>query len=250
MDNVVVTLKLQRLKNLNSKPPNQPNGNPLEVVGLNELIQIHAKQFKLDQQVSSEDFVVNDPDNIVVIVFVPVFEILQNFKLHTCLILKPFFVADNLDSHHLVFFVVKAFKCLPKTATADFVNDFVSESQLIFHHNLVIPSVVVITEVMIILARTLNLRGSEAEEKNFSIILDFYLFIIGQSLAVVQTQCLSAIHWECGRLFCHSNRATWLLRVGIVLWPKICFVLHGRSLNLLRLWSCVLLGWLRFGIGN
>jgi hypothetical protein len=136
---------------------------------------------------SSEDFVVDDSDDIVVIVFIPVFKVLQNSEFYSCLILKPFLVANNLDSHHLVFFMVKTFKGLPKTATANFVDDFISESQLVFQYNLVIPSVIIITEIMIVLARPLNLRGSEAEKEYFRIILDFYFFVIGQSLAVVQT---------------------------------------------------------------
>ena len=205
MNDVVVSLELQRLKNLNSKPPNQPNGNPLEVVGLDELIQVHAKQFKRDEQMSSKDFVVDDSDDVVVVVLVSIFEVLQNFEFHSCLVLKPFLVSNNLDSHHLVFFMVKAFKCLSKAATADFINHFVSKSQLVFQHNLVISPVVIIAKIMIVLTRPLNLRGSETKEEYFSIILDFYFFIISQSLAVVQTQCLSATHWKGGHLFNYSD---------------------------------------------
>ena len=69
----------------------------MEVVGLDELIQVHAKQFKRDEQMSSKDFVVDDSNNVIVVVLVSIFEVLQNFEFHSCLVLKPFFVSNNLD---------------------------------------------------------------------------------------------------------------------------------------------------------
>ena len=69
----------------------------------------------------SENFIINDSYNVVVIVFVTIFEVLKDFQLNTCLILKPFLVPDDFNGDHLLLFVVKTLQSLSKTSTSDLV---------------------------------------------------------------------------------------------------------------------------------
>ena len=72
MDDIIVALELQCLQNLNRKPPNELGVHTLEVVGLDELVEVHAEELEGYQQMASEDLIVNNLNDVVVIVLVPV----------------------------------------------------------------------------------------------------------------------------------------------------------------------------------
>ena len=99
----------------------------------------------------SEDFIVNDPNDVVVIIFISVFQVFKDFQLNTCLVLKSFLVADNFNGYHLLLFVVKTFESLPKAATANLVKNFIPKSKMVFYNDLVISTLVIITEIVAIL---------------------------------------------------------------------------------------------------
>jgi hypothetical protein len=99
--------------------------------------------------VPSEDLVVDDSDDVVVVVFVFVFQILQDSQLDSSLVLEPFLVPDDFDCNHLLLLVVKALQRLAKTTAANFFKDFVAECKMVFHHDLVISALVVIAKVVL-----------------------------------------------------------------------------------------------------
>jgi hypothetical protein len=70
VDDVMVTLKLESLQDLDGEPSNQPCGNTLEVVLFDELVQVHAQDLKGEKQMLPEDGVVQHPDDIVLIILV------------------------------------------------------------------------------------------------------------------------------------------------------------------------------------
>lgn len=128
MDDVVVALEFQGLKNLNREAPYKSDRNANKVVWLDKLIKIHAQQFKWDEQMSPEYLVVNYSNDIVIIVLVAVLQIFKYPKLHARLILEPLLVSNDFDRDQLLLFVVKALQSLTKTATAELVHNFVPES--------------------------------------------------------------------------------------------------------------------------
>ena len=66
----------------------------------------------------SEHAVVFYPYDVVGVVLVIFFEVKEDFKLDTSLVLVLLIVPDNLDCHSLTCFVVVAFQCLTKATFA------------------------------------------------------------------------------------------------------------------------------------
>lgn len=128
MNDIIVALELQCLQNLNRKPPNEPDGHTLEVVGLDELVEVHAEELEGNQQVAPEDLIVNYLNDVVVVVLVPVLQVLKNLEFNTGLVLKTFFVSNDFDGNHLLLFVVKALKRLPKTTATYLIKHLVPVS--------------------------------------------------------------------------------------------------------------------------
>jgi hypothetical protein len=114
----VVLLELQRLQNLDCEPPDQSKRNPLEVVGLYKFIEIHRKQLKTENQVLSKDIVIQNPHNIMLVVFILVVQQLQQFEFDRRLVLEPPFVPDYFDCHHLLRLMVETLDRLPERPSA------------------------------------------------------------------------------------------------------------------------------------
>lgn len=72
MHNLMVFLIFERLQHLDSKPPYKALRDSLEVVILNEFIKIDAQALKRNQEMLSEDAVVFDSDDVILVVFVMV----------------------------------------------------------------------------------------------------------------------------------------------------------------------------------
>tara|TARA_B110000285_G_scaffold101267_1_gene115263 strand:+ start:283 stop:492 length:210 start_codon:yes stop_codon:yes gene_type:complete len=68
----MVFLIFERLQHLDSKPPYKALRDSLEVVILNEFIKIDAQALKRNQEMLSEDAVVFDSDDVILVVFVMV----------------------------------------------------------------------------------------------------------------------------------------------------------------------------------
>ena len=67
---------------------------------------------------ASEHLKINDPDYVVVIVFVFFLQEFQDFELDTRLMLKSFLVTDYFDCDHSLCFVIKALQSLAERARA------------------------------------------------------------------------------------------------------------------------------------
>lgn len=185
----------------------------MKIVGLDELVKIHAQQFKRNQQVAAEDLVVDDSDDVVVIVLVSVLEVLQDPELHAGLVLEPLFVANDFDGDHLLLFVVEALQRLAEAAAADFVEYLVSEGKVVFYDDLVVTAFVVVAEVVLVQSRALDFWRLQAEEVHVRIIAHFDLFVVGESLAAVQLHRLPSAHRESRDFNRHADTAAWLLRI-------------------------------------
>ena len=88
------------------------------MIGFDELIEIHRQEFKWNDQVPSKNIIIENPHNVIFILFVTVIQHLQNLQLHTGLMLKSFFISDDFDSHQLLQLVVVALNSLAKRARA------------------------------------------------------------------------------------------------------------------------------------
>ena len=77
--------------------------------------------------------------------------------------------------------MIEALQSLSKATRAELVHDFEAICQMVLHDYLVITSLVIKSEVVPQKRGCLNLFCIDAEEVNFLVILNFYLFIIGHS---------------------------------------------------------------------
>ena len=65
-----------------------------------------------------KDLVVKDPDDVMLIRPVFLAEELEQFQLHSCLVLESLLVPDHLDGYHLLCLVVEALERLTEAARA------------------------------------------------------------------------------------------------------------------------------------
>ncbi len=78
MNHIVILLILQSLQDLNGESSDQPKRYPLEVVVLNKLVKINAKQLKAYDQMLSEYTVVLHSDYVVYIIWVVLLKVWQD----------------------------------------------------------------------------------------------------------------------------------------------------------------------------
>ena len=67
----------------------------------------------------SEDVIVVNPDDIVLVMRVIVVQELKNLQLHSSLVLELLFVSDNFDSNQIACLMIKALDSLSKTSRAE-----------------------------------------------------------------------------------------------------------------------------------
>lgn len=82
--------------------------------------------------------------NIVRVVWVLVFEMLQNFELDSSLVPELLLVPDYLNTHNLFVLVVVAPQSLAETTLAKEANDFISESNMVSEYYFVVTILIII----------------------------------------------------------------------------------------------------------
>ena len=78
MDHVLVAEELEGLEDLDSKTSYQRQGDTLEVVVLDELVEVDREEFEGDDQMIAEHAVVLDLDYVVLVVGVLLLQVLQD----------------------------------------------------------------------------------------------------------------------------------------------------------------------------
>ncbi len=73
--------------------------------------------------------------------------------------MKSFLVPDNLDSNLLVGLVVTTFKGLSEAALSKEIENLIPVDQMILEHDLVVPSIIIETIIVLKMRRGLNLWG-------------------------------------------------------------------------------------------
>jgi len=115
----MVLLVLQSLKHLDGKSTDQVLRDSLEIVVTDKLVKVDWKKLKSDDQMLTEDMIVEYPDNIVLVMRIIVVQELKNLQLHSSLVLELLFVPDNFDSHKVACLMIKALDSLSKTSRAE-----------------------------------------------------------------------------------------------------------------------------------
>jgi hypothetical protein len=66
----------------------------------------------------SEDDIIFDPNNIARIIHIVVFKMLKDFELHRRLMLKSFFISNNLNCHIFLSLMIETPQGLSETSLA------------------------------------------------------------------------------------------------------------------------------------
>lgn len=162
----MVPLKFERLQDLDGETANETSRHSLEVVLLDKLVEIHAEELEGEEQVLSEDGVVIDPHDIVLVVFVFALEEAEKAQLNSRLMLESLFIANYFDCYHCPRLVVEAFKCLSKTARPQFVEHLKPVGQVILHDHLVVATLVVEAKVVPEERRSFDFGRVQPQEVN------------------------------------------------------------------------------------
>ena len=86
MHNTELFHVMQRDKNLNGEPTDEPLRHALEVVHLDELVQVHGQHLEGQDQVLPEDKRFHDAHNILLILWIVLFELFKDASLDQTLL--------------------------------------------------------------------------------------------------------------------------------------------------------------------
>ena len=76
MNDVVLFHIMEGDQYLDSESSDQPNGNTLEVIALDELVKVHTKYFEWKNKMLSENKLLVYPNNILLVVLVTIAKLL------------------------------------------------------------------------------------------------------------------------------------------------------------------------------
>lgn len=95
----------------------------------------------------SEDHKVFDTDDVVFAVWIIVFEVLQDLKFYSGLVLEFTLVFDNFNCNVLASFPIFALHSLSKSTLAESFKNFVPIAKVVSHADVVVTPFVIITVV-------------------------------------------------------------------------------------------------------
>lgn len=96
----------------------------------------------------TEDCIVLNPNDVMRIFWIMLFEVGKNVELNTCLVMKALLVPNDLYSDQLACLVIVAFDSLAKTTLAQRFLYLIPIAEMILHYNLIVTSVIIKTLVV------------------------------------------------------------------------------------------------------
>ena len=129
----------------------------MKVVALNELIEVYAEKLESDAKVLAKHYVVFHADDVAFVLRIIVSQVLQNLNLDCRLVVEAFLVTNDLECNELTLLVVKHTQSLPETALAEEIDHLIAICDVIFEHNLVVATFVVVSVVVLLQWRALDL---------------------------------------------------------------------------------------------
>ena len=186
MDYWVPGHELESLGDLVGKPSDQVAGEPVEVVGLEEFIQVDVQELEYNTlntsyHVLPEHQVVNNVHDAVLLVAVFLTQHLQNLDLHQRLLVEPGFVPDNLQSAVLLGLIVFHQEHLAKASAAEYLDDLVPVGNVIEQLHFVVSSLVVKAIIESAVNFVLTFSCFDADAEDFVVPDNLGLFIFTQT---------------------------------------------------------------------
>ena len=176
---------VEALENGVGEFPHQGEAEPLELVLLDQLVEVHAQQLEGEADVVSEGEMVDQMDDVVCVVLVLLPQVLQYPNLLVGLAVESLLVPYHLQSNVLLRSVIVRLQHLPETALSEDLEDLVAIGDVVVGDHLIRPSVVVIATVVRSTGETLSLLGVLTDEVDLG-IGENLLVLIGTQPGTVQ----------------------------------------------------------------
>ena len=93
MHNVELLHVMERDKYLNGESADEPFRDALEVVHLDELVQVHRQHLEGENEMLAENESLHDSHNILLILWIVLFELVEDTCLDQTLLIQPFLVS-------------------------------------------------------------------------------------------------------------------------------------------------------------
>lgn len=126
---------------------NELERKSLEIMGLDELVKIHAQKFSRYAQMTAEIETLSEIDHAVTAMRIPFLELLQKIHLNESLLVESFLVPDDFDRDEAAGFVINTSHDLSETSLAQNINHLISICKVIADNNVVIAPIVIVAEI-------------------------------------------------------------------------------------------------------
>lgn len=144
-----------------------------------------------------EHAVVLDPNDVVCIFGVVLFQVQKDLKLYSCLMLELLFVPDDLDGNNFASFVIHTLESLPKGSLTQEVNNLESISNLVFEHYVVVTSLVIVAAVVLMLLASFDLLCPDTKEVACLVVQDLTLLILSEARSLeIMLEHFGATKWK------------------------------------------------------
>lgn len=117
------------------------------MVHLDEFVKVDGEHFEGDHEVLPEVELVHAADDVLLVLWIFLIQVLDQFGLHKTLLIEPFLVLQNLQSTIFPLLVIVALEDHTETAFSNFLDNFVSVGQVLIDLTEVFVSVGVKTVI-------------------------------------------------------------------------------------------------------
>ena len=188
MNDVVFAQVVERDKNLNCEPLDQVEGESLEVVHLDELVQVDREHLERYHEVLSEHELVKSSDDVLLVLGVSVVQVPDQLGLDQTLLVQPLLVLEDLERAVLLFLVVVALEHDTEGSSAEFFLNFISVLNLIFCF---------INIICLVVVESVVVRGARALLGVLVLARQLILDVLPNSLVLaVEGQVVNHVEFE------------------------------------------------------
>lgn len=117
-----------------------------------------------------EDHVVLYPDDVERIILIVLLQVHQDLELHARLMLKTLLVSYQLYRYLFLSLMIEALERLSEAALAKELNDLKAVGDLVLQDDLVVAALIVVTKVIGMQWRALDLLRAQSQEINLLIV--------------------------------------------------------------------------------
>lgn len=185
MNDPIIAHHHQRREQLDCESSDKNSRKSHKAVRLDHLVQVDTEQLGDNAQMASEIEVLGNLDEVVLILWVPLDQILQDLDLDQSLVMETFLVADDFDGNALTGLVVSTLQDLSKRSFTQKAHDLIPVSEVIsLNVDVVAPFIVIAVIIRRSLWCRLILFAILTRVPNRLVIQDFTSFIKRKRLEV------------------------------------------------------------------